>query len=109
MKKLLSLVLVGLVGATAACGTDGGESTVFAADAVVLDQRCAADADCPAGFECESEVEQGIETSYCVSHDEEAASAGQCPAGFELEEEHGGTFCKPHGTDGQSGGGSDDL
>lgn len=35
---------------------------------VTLDVRCAADSDCPAGFECEIEVEHGVTTSFCKSH-----------------------------------------
>lgn len=101
MKKLaclLGLVVVGSV----ACDVGG---TGTATDAVVLDVRCAADAECPSGFECETETEHGVEASYCVSHDEDIVAAGACPAGYELEEEHGGTFCKPHG----GSGGSDDT
>lgn len=95
MKKLLGCL--GLIIAGAAACTVTGDSTVFSSDAVVLDIRCAADADCPVGFECEVEVEHGVDVSYCVGHDEDASSSGQCPAGYELEEEHGGTFCQPHG------------
>ena len=96
MKKLLGCLGCAVL-IVAGCNSGGGEDTVFSADAVVLDVRCSADADCPTGFECETEDEHGVEQSYCVSHDEDAAAAGQCPAGYELEEEHGGTFCKLHG------------
>lgn len=88
-----------------ACKIDG--SSLSSGAAVVLDVRCAADTDCPAGFECETEIEHGVDASYCVSHDSNSASTGQCPAGYELEVEHGGTFCKPHGgDDGNSGSGN---
>ena len=103
-------VFMGLAAWTiTACGA-APEDAGIAADAVVLDVRCSADAECPSGFECETEVEHGVDTSYCVAHDEDAASAGTCPDGFELEEEHAGTFCKPHGGSGNSGssGGADD-
>lgn len=94
----LSLVL-------AACNASGIGS---ASDAVVLDVRCADDSGCPSGFECESEVEHGVDVSYCVSHDEDAAQNGECPAGYELETEHEGTFCKPHGGADDGGAGGDD-
>jgi Cys-rich repeat protein len=106
MKKL-GLVFSGLTLVLVACNTTGTGSG-SAADAVVLDVRCSANADCPTGFECENEIEQGVSTSFCVSHDEDAAQAGECPAGFELEAEHGGTFCKAHGSDDASGSGGDD-
>ena len=79
-----------------ACTHESGVGTV------VLDVRCAADADCPGGFECEDEVEHGTEASYCVSDPDHAT--GECPAGYELEDEHGATFCKPHGGAATSGG-----
>jgi Cys-rich repeat protein len=85
-----------------ACTLDSG--TGSSSQTVVLDVRCSADADCPSGFECETEVEHGTASSYCVSHDSHTSN-GECPAGFELEVEHGSTFCKPHGGD---DGGSDD-
>lgn len=98
------------IGLWACDGSTAG--TGRAAQEVVLDVRCNADADCPGGFECESETEHGVSTSFCVSHDEDAAQAGDCPSGFELEEEHDGTFCKAHGGDdgtgGHHGGGNDD-
>lgn len=99
--------------AMAACGSDTSSSSSSsngeAGSEVVLDVRCSADSDCPSGFECEDEVEHGVDQSYCVSHDEDAADAGECPAGYELEEEHDGTFCKPHGgEDGEDGAGGDD-
>jgi hypothetical protein len=76
---------------------------------VIIDQPCAADTDCPAGFECEIEVEHGVTTSFCKSDDEH--SDGTCPAGYELEVEHGVAYCQPHGGDGGgsgSGSGTDD-
>lgn len=105
-----SAIVTGLLASIlVACG-GAADDTGSTADAVVLDVRCDLDADCPSGFECETEVEHGVDTSYCVSHDEDAAAAGACPDGYELEEEHAGTFCKPHGGgsgSGTSGGGDD--
>ena len=106
--KNIGFVVGSLSIALLACNTTG-DGTSSAAQAVVLDVRCNADADCPSSFECENEIEHGVSTSFCVSHDEEAASAGQCPAGFELETEHSGTFCKAHGSDDSGVGGSDDA
>ena len=73
---------------------------------VIIDQPCAADTDCPAGFECEIEVEHGVTTSFCQAHDED----GTCPDGYELEVEHGQSYCKPHGGDdaGTDDSGTDD-
>lgn len=95
---------------TACVEPDTGGST----GRVIIEQPCAADADCPAGFECEIEDEHGVTTSFCQSHDgpEDEDGDGVCPAGYELEIEHGQAYCKPHGGDdgsgGGSGGGSDD-
>ena len=85
--------------------------TGTASGRVIIDQPCAADTDCPAGFECEIEVEHGVTTSFCKSDDEH--SDGTCPAGYELEVEHGVAYCQPHGGDGGgsgsgSGSGADD-
>lgn len=91
----------------AACG-GGTDTTGITTDAVVLDIRCALDADCPETYECEIEVEHGVETSYCVSHEGGEDGDGSCPDGYELEEEHGETFCKPHGGDNGSGGSGED-
>ncbi|APR81508.1 Hypothetical protein A7982_06857 [Minicystis rosea] len=85
----------------AACNADGTGSS---SQAVVLDVRCAADTDCPGGFQCETEVEHGTAASYCVSDDSQGTSTGTCPAGYELETEHGSTFCKPHGGTGKKDG-----
>lgn len=103
----LSLSIVALLSALAitAC-TEPGTGT--AAGRVIIDQPCAADTDCPSGFECEIEDEHGVTTSFCVSHDgpEDEDGDGVCPAGYELELEHGQAYCKPHGGDDGSGGGS---
>jgi Cys-rich repeat protein len=88
MSKLL---LALTVSAFTACTDD----TLGSASRAILDQDCAADTDCPAGFECEIEVEHGVTTSFCQAHDED----GTCPAGYELEVEHGQEYCKPHGGD----------
>lgn len=97
MNKII-VILGFLAAGVTACSIGSGTGT--ASQGVVLDVRCDVDSDCPSGFECEDEVEHGVDTSYCVSHDDDS---GECPAGYELEVEHGGTFCKPHG-----GGGDDD-
>lgn len=85
-------------------GCSVGDATGDSSQKVVLDQRCVADADCPDAFECEIEEENGVETSFCVSHEGGADGDGSCPAGFEQEVEHGETFCKPHGGDGNDDG-----
>lgn len=88
------------------------EDTTASLDRAIIQTPCAADADCPTGFQCEIETEHGVTTSFCQAED----ASGTCPAGYELEVEHGQTFCKPHGGGGGSGngggggggGGSDD-
>jgi len=106
-----NIFFLGFFAATlAACNGGDNLGTGAQADSVVLDVRCAADADCPSGFQCETEVEHGVETSYCVSDESEGTSNGECPAGYEQEVEHEGTFCKAHGDDagGAGGAGGDD-
>lgn len=74
----------------------------------IIDTPCAADTDCPSGYECEIEDEHGTTVSYCQEHGE---NDGSCPPGYELEVEHGQTYCKPHGGDdggGDGGGGGSD-
>lgn len=88
------------LGATGCTDADLGT----ASGRVIIDQPCAADGECPAGFECEIEDEHGVTTSFCQSDDDH--SDGTCPAGYELEVEHGQAYCKPHGGDDGSGGGS---
>ncbi len=108
MKSILAIVFASSTALVACSSLSDGSSS----QAVVLDVRCAADADCPSGFECEDETEHGVTTSFCVSHDEEAAANGDCPPGYELEEEHEGTFCKAHGGDDANddhGAGGDDA
>ncbi len=83
-------VLTVLFASTLFACTDDSTSTARRA---ILEQDCAADTDCPTGFECEIEVEHGVTTSFCQADDE----SGTCPAGYELEVEHGQSFCKPHG------------
>jgi hypothetical protein len=98
---------------TVACGGSGSSSTdlgTSSANRLVLDVRCAADTDCPAGFQCEVEVEHGVSQSYCKSHDPVAPPApgasAPCPAGFEPEPEHGSLTCKPDGSGAGGSGGS---
>ena len=93
---------------TAACGGSSGSSASdlgsSSANRLTLDVRCATNADCPTGFECQVEVEHGVSQSFCESHDPVAPGApATCPAGFEAEPEHGALSCKP---DGSSGGAS---
>jgi len=90
----LTVIFSGLVLATA-CGTDATTATAR----LTIQTPCAADADCPASFQCEIETEHGVTASSCQSDDPN----GTCPAGYETEVEHGQTFCKAHG-----GAGSDD-
>jgi hypothetical protein len=108
MKSLIVLGLVGFALSTAACTADSSspsEASISSADRLVLDVRCATNADCPATFECELESEHGAPRSFCKSHDTiGSASSPSCPAGTEAEVEHGTTFCKAHG--GAAGGGS---
>lgn len=85
-----------------ACNGAGGIGS--SSQAVVLDVRCAADSECPSGFQCETEVEHGAAASYCVSDDDQGTSTGACPPGYELEVEHAEVFCKPHGGDDPSSG-----
>lgn len=92
MTKLLLILSVSL--SLTACIDDQLGSTSRA----ILDTPCAADSECPTGFECEIEVEHGTTTSFCQAHDAD----GACPAGYELEIEHGQEFCKPHGGDDDS-------
>ncbi len=100
----LATLFSGCASTTPGSGSDLGSGS----QAVVLDQRCAADTDCPNGFACETEISHGPEASYCVSDDSEGTSNGQCPAGYELESEHGETLCKAHGGSNHGSGGSDD-
>lgn len=102
-------VILGFLAATlAACTGGAGTGSTSQASTVVLDVRCAADAECPSGFECETEEEHGAASSYCVSHEDHGTSTGVCPAGYEQEIEHAETFCKPHGGGSDDDGTSDD-
>jgi hypothetical protein len=112
MKSAIVLGLFGLVVSSVGCSSSSSApSDVGASNAnrLVLDVRCAVDADCPAGFECEVEVEGGVSQSDCRSHDAvPAGTTATCPAGFEPEAEESGLLCKPHaaGAGGSSAGGS---
>lgn len=113
MKSLVVIGLFGLALSTLACSASTGSSStdtgISSADRLVLDVRCATDADCPATFECELESEHGASRSFCKSHDTiGSASSPSCPAGTEPELEHGTTFCKAHGGTSSGGGGADD-
>lgn len=115
MKK--ALLVFGFFSLVVGCSGSTDDPGASRSDRVVLDVRCNADTDCPAGFECEVEDEHGVSTSYCKSH--QSSSSGStsgstgtgtspCPPGFEQETEHGGIFCKPHGGDdgGKNDGGA---
>jgi hypothetical protein len=99
-----NFLFVFLAATLTACTASRGTGT--SSQAVVLDVRCATDDACPSGFQCETEIEHGTDTSYCVSDDSAGTSTGECPAGYELETEHAETFCKPHGDDDGASGGS---
>jgi len=87
-KQLLLALSLSLI---TACAADN----LGSARRAILETPCAADTECPTGFECEIEVEHGVTTSFCQAHDED----GTCPDGYELEVEHGQSYCKPHGGD----------
>jgi hypothetical protein len=110
MKSAIVVGLFGLVVSSVACGSSSSSapSDVGASNAnrLVLDVRCALDTDCPAGFECEVEVQNGVSQSDCRSHDPvPAGTTATCPAGFEPESEESGLICKPHAEGGGSTGG----
>jgi hypothetical protein len=67
------------------CGSDGPDTIVNA----TIDMRCRGDADCPARYECVSEVEHGPPTTLCESQD----PAATCPTGFEIRRAYGQLFC----------------
>ena len=117
MKSLIVIGLFGLALSSVACSGSGNSSPseigISSADRLVLDVRCATNADCPATFECELESEHGASTSFCKSHETIGGpSSPSCPAGTEAEVEHGTTFCKAHGGTatggGTASGGADD-
>ena len=102
-KHLSSLMTVVSALALSACASDALDSGSGAG--TIIDVACAEGPECPAGFECEVEEEDGVVTSYCKSHED---SDPGCPPGYELEIEHGQAFCKPHGGDDDGGAGDDD-
>lgn len=95
----LHLTLSFLLSATAFAACVDLDDTGTVNGPVIIEQPCAADADCPSGFECEIEEEHGVTTSYCKSHGGDSDGGGVCPPGYELEIEHGHAYCKPHGGD----------
>ena len=95
----LSLSLSALVlSAAAGCSVDATQTVSRA----IVETACATRAECPAGFECEREVEHGTVTSFCQADDDSV----DCPAGLELEIEHGQAFCRAHGGGADDGGGA---
>lgn len=92
----LPSLLAGLALTLAGCMSDTASS-----QRAIIQTSCASNADCPADFECEVEIEHGKTVRFCQAHDD----SGSCPAGLELEVEHGQTFCKPHGGGDQNAGG----
>ena len=125
MKSAIVLGLFGLVVSSVACSaSSSAPSDVGASNAnrLVLDVRCAVDTDCPAGFECEVEAQNGVSQSDCRSRDAvPAGTAGgskgldddagaptgvstgacvtnaDCPIGLECQIELGVASCKAHG------------
>jgi hypothetical protein len=100
MKQGLSVaVLVGSV-ALACGGTKASFDDVPGSQHLRLEVACSSDAECPATFECESEAEHGVTSTFCSST-EEVSSTGtggaKCPPGYEVEKEHGISFCRSHG------------
>ena len=103
-----SIVAFGVLSLALGCSASRDEKAKSESELVVLDVRCDTNGDCPVGFECETEKEDGASTSYCKSH--QSSGAGDrvrrfaMPGpGFEQETEHGGVFCKAHGR-GDDGG-----
>ncbi len=122
LHRSLAIVTVFVSLQGAACSVSSTDERIGRRDdSVVLDVRCAADTDCPSGYECEVEDT----TSYCKSHGSSGgASSGaghdagadddggsgvsassctsdaDCGPGLEceVETEHGVTtsFCKAH-------------
>lgn len=82
-------VLLSALVAAAACGAERDDNTAR----VTIDVRCDSNADCPNGFECESEAEHGPPTTMCESAD----AAVTCPPGYETKIGFGQTFCRPSG------------
>lgn len=107
MKNTVSFAgLVGFVSLVVACsGSSSSDDAVLGKvnDEVRIDIACSTNTDCPTGFECESETENGVTTSFCKSHggakapDQVNGQTLEC----ETEVEHGvtKTECKPHGGD----------
>jgi Cys-rich repeat protein len=83
---LCGLCALALFGACDPAHDDNAERTT-------IDIRCSSNADCPAGFTCEAEVEHGPPTTMCESFD----ASVSCPAEYETRVGYGQTFCKPHG------------
>src|SRR3954464_15144789 len=76
---VLALAVVG------ACSSDRDDTA-----RVTIDMRCGTNADCPAGFVCEADVEHGPPTTMCESFDAQLS----CPSGYETQVGYGQTFCK---------------
>jgi hypothetical protein len=58
---------------------------------ITIDVRCATSADCPHGFNCESEAEHGPPTTMCESDD----PAASCPRDYDTRVGYGQIFCIP--------------
>jgi len=79
-------VLLGGLFVTACDVAEGGTISV------TIDMRCGSNADCPARFTCEADVDHGPPTTMCESSDPRAS----CPLGFDTKVGHSQTFCTPH-------------
>ncbi len=89
MMKTLALTLF----AFAACATS--PSTTSSSRGAIIDTPCTTNADCPTGYECESEVEHGTTHTFCQAHDD---------GSDDTADDHG----SGSGSDDGSGSGSDD-
>ena len=63
MKKIITILGALALSMTACSGGDGGGAGTTQAG-----EACETNADCAAGLECETEIEHGVETSFCKEH-----------------------------------------
>ena len=92
--QLRVVVLGGLCGLALAFASGCAPAHDDNADRMTIDVRCSSNADCPAGFTCEADVEHGPPTTMCESFD----AGVSCPAEYETHVGYGQTFCKPSGS-----------
>lgn len=108
-----ALLVLGFFSLVVACGASDSQPVVGqTASEVKLDVRCTASTDCPAEFECETETENNVSTSFCKSHHGARPPAVVNGEALECENEleHGVTTtkCKPHGGDDDDGHGGEE-